>query len=159
LGNLKCLQKDPQTDRHTHTHIYTLNACPRRPGTCRQFAIPADTRITHSKCSNKNKHTRRHTSVQEDGGNVDSSNARLHIYWLLVDCWQFGIYWKQEAESGRMCYTDSLKLISLNKNVSYYWLNKHMFCGRCQATAIYDTVIWRITSEPGREFNMSQMCE
>ena len=128
---------------HTHAHYSS-----RRAGRSRKFEMfqQKQTRADTPTCNK----TWKMWTVQMFGYTFSD-------FWSTVD--SLGIYWKQEAEAERMFYTNSLKLISLNKNISYYWLNKHIFFGWCQAAAIYDTVIWRIMSEPGLEFNMSQMCE
>jgi hypothetical protein len=65
----------------------------------------------------------------------------LFDFWSTVD--NSRIYWKQETEAAGMLYIDSMKLILLNKNVSHYWLNKHIFCGRCHATVIYYLIWYR----------------
>lgn len=120
VGNWKYLT-------HTHTHIYTTRLSKKT--SCVSFLgnlqfprihmFKADgwnagkVKFTHarthaheergdvgnSKCSNKNKHTRRHTYMQEDRENVDSTNARVHIFWLLVDCWQCGDLLKTGSRS------------------------------------------------------------
>jgi hypothetical protein len=80
-------------------------------------------------------------------GYLCSRRERGMLAYVLFDFWSTvdnsGIYWKQETEAGGVLYIDSVKLILLNKNVSHYWLNKHMFCGRCQAAVIYYPVWYR----------------
>jgi hypothetical protein len=110
VGNLEYLhrQTDGQTDRHTHTHIYTTRLSKKTR--CVSFLGSLQFPLTHvfktdggnvdkvkftharthaheergdvgnSKRSNKNKHTRRPTYVLEDRENVDSTNARVHIF-------------------------------------------------------------------------------
>lgn len=117
--------KGGQFEILTDTHTFTLHACPRRPvvylfcAVCNSRALTWkqtgkmwakwNLHSTHaheergdvrnSKCPNKNKHTRRHTYVQEDRENVDSTNAHVHIFWLLVDCWQCGDLLKTGSRS------------------------------------------------------------
>jgi len=118
-----------QTDRQTHTHIYitqlskktncvsflaslqfpcthVFKACGENVGKVkfththtRTHAHEERGDVGNSKCSNKNKHTPRLTYVQEDRKNVDSTNARVHIFWLLVDCWQCGDLLKTGSRS------------------------------------------------------------
>jgi hypothetical protein len=170
------------THTHTHTHIYTRSGLCKKTGYMigslkftrtkqtggggggerPMWNVHARTRVfkkTWEMLKQKQAHTHTHLRPRRQGNCGQFKCLLIHFltYARLLTVW--GLSWKQEAEAGRMLYTGSLKLISLNKNVSCYWLNKHIFCGRCQAAAIYDTIIWRITSEPNREFNMSQMCE
>ena len=85
-----------------------ISLCPHFPlrGKCGQSEIHIRTHaheergdVGNSKCSNKNKHTRRLTYVQEDRENVDSTNARALFFWLLVDCWQCGDLLKTGSRS------------------------------------------------------------